>query len=517
MGTNKNLQARRSDASSLTPRMPGIGLAVLLACGIVAWPASTLAAPAPKQPSAPDSAATTETTAASPTAALAASGADENLPLLVEGGSGLTLAQAMDAAAAHAYAVKIAHATTGEAENRASQTRGSLGPKLSLEATDTIIRREENDLVGQSLPNGTRVPSHVETAALVATQPLIGLAPLLIKLKAEALQAEAARAEEQGSVSDARLNGADSYVRALKAFRLYQIAKTSQAAITQQRNDAAAMERQGKLSSVDVMRLDLALSEAKIQLILARSTMDVAAVGLAETLGLPEQGPAVVLQDDVAKSASAAVAPAAPVTQMIAQAASIRPDVAAADKRAEAAKQYSRASKYDFLPSLNSFARYERDFQATDVAYPATAPGGARVVGAEDARDKLSFGLALNWTLWDWRQRARRVEEYANTATKAQLVHAALVSKVRVEVAQAHAEARYAQEALSVARSSLQLAEEVYRATDLKFHNGLATSTDLVTAERDQSRARANLANAQGDILLALLKLRRAGGETVVL
>jgi outer membrane protein TolC len=455
--------------------------------------------------------------AAAQQAAAPAAASEPDLPLAESDAQGLTLDQAMSDAEAHAFAVKIAREGTAEAEGRSGQTRAALGPKLSVEAKDAWISDTVNKLAGETLPNGTRIPDRVESAAAVITQPIVGVGALLLKLKADTLAAEAAQSDLAGSVADARLAGADAYLRALKAWRIYGFARASQTAIEKQRSDAAAMERQGRLSAVDVMRLDLALSEANTQLLQARSTLDIAALGLVETLGLPRdaKGP-IVLHAPAHAAAPASTNAGAdlpPLAPLIARAAGTRSDIVSANKRAEAAERYASAAKYDYLPSLNGFARYERDFTAPDIDFPPAF--GGEHIDKEDYRDNLSVGVALNWTIWDWTSRGRRDDELAATARKARLAQEALVSRTHVEVAQAHAEARYSAQALDAARASVKLAEEVYRATELKFKNGLATTTDLITAERDQTRARATLANAEGDLDLAHLKLRRVSGDRV--
>jgi outer membrane protein TolC len=443
--------------------------------------------------------------------------ADE-VPLATDSATGLTLEDAMAQAEAQSFAARIAQKAASEAEARAAQAAGALGPKLAVEANDILFSKKVNKLDGDVLPNGTPAPDRVETAAAVVTQPLVGLAPLLYKLSAESHLAEASRHDADLSARDARHAGADANVRALKAQRLFEVAKASQGATEKQLSDAKALENQGRISPVDVMRIELSLSDVQMQLIQARATVEVAALALIETLGLPAATPRIVLKvAPVATQAAAAPAPLPDLKALTGAADAARPDLKAAENRIEAARRLEAASLFDYLPTVNGFARFARDFTATDLQYPLESPHPGLRLQEADVRDQLSVGVTLNWTIWDWNQRLRRGDELQAGVDKAQLTHAALASRVHAEVAQAHAELRAMLAALAASRVSLRLAEEVYRATELKFQNGLATTTDLIGAERDQTRARGQLAIALGDLDFACLKLRKAAGEKVAL
>ena len=442
--------------------------------------------------------------------------AGDVLPIGLSPDAGLTLAEAMTAAERHSFATRIAAASAEEADERAGQTAAQLGPKLGVDGTNAWISRKVNKLAGETLPNGVSVPNRIANGAVVVTQPVFGIGPLLQKLKADHLNAEALRADQTQSISEARLQGADAYLKALKAARLYEIARLSYALVTKQRMDAASMEKEGKLSAVDVMRLDMATSEAKTQLIQARSLLDVAAIGLVEALGMSrDQGPVNLRASATSNFEEQAPALSA-AASLASQAMRHRADLKASGLRIAAAEGYKAVASFDYLPVVNGFARYQRDFTATNRDFPETNSG--TVSGhfeRADYQDNLTVGLTLNWTLWDWGQRSHRAGELNATTAKAQLAHDALASRIDVEVAQADAELRFAKEALVQAKATVRVAEEIYRAMELKFKNGLATTTDLIVTERDQTRARANLANIRGDLDLAWLRLQKVSGDRV--
>jgi outer membrane protein TolC len=177
------------------------------------------------------------------------------------------------------------------------------------------------------------------------------------------------------------------------------------------------------------------------------------------------------------------------------------------------AEYYKIASELDYLPSLNAFVRYERDLEAKDTTYPPPPSPGGKNFDQADVQDKYSYGLQLKWNIWDWGTRWGKTEEYEANVARAKVAKDAAESAVRLEVRQAVLSLQGLIDGLESSKSSVRLAEEVYRLTKARFQNGQATSNDVIAAERDQTRARGGLVNVRGDIDLAWLKLQRSMGD----
>jgi outer membrane protein TolC len=87
-------------------------------------------------------------------------------------------------------------------------------------------------------------------------------------------------------------------------------------------------------------------------------------------------------------------------------------------------------------------------------------------------------------------------------------------SGIRLDVTKSFWALKGALESLDTAKTSIKLAEEIYRLTQVRFRNGQATSTDVVAAERDQTKARGGLVNIRADLDLAWLQLQRSIGKS---
>ncbi len=423
--------------------------------------------------------------------------AREHAVTLVGQGQGLSLEQAMNLAEQESSALKAVASVQEAAEARAQQASDAKGPRLSLEAQRGWIDTDINKLAGKTLPNGIRYPDQINSFGLVLQQPVTGWFVQDQKKHAEQSFARAAAADREVSAQDLRGRVAETFLRVLKSTRLRDIAKQSLNVIQKQKRDAELLKAQGKLAQLDFARFAFAESDAITQLSDMESQLASALVQLREQLNRKGEDSLAIedvnlrafegKEDDVQE----------------------RAEVKAAQQKVEALSSLKSAAHVDYYPNVSLFARYERDFAAKDIVIPIP---GAGIYPKEDYRDRFSYGLSMAWTLWDGMVRGDRDKELTAETQKAQFTKAALESQLRTEEAQVKSELERVQQTLRNAEVSAKLSEEIFSAFHAKFQNGLATTTDILSAERDLTRARAQLASAGYDLCLARIRYKRARG-----
>lgn len=431
----------------------------------------------------------------------------------------MTIDEAMTKAEQYSLPSKIAQQSLVEAEARESQTWANAGPRMDAEANKVWISDSVNKLVGTTY-TGQLIPSEITKGSLTVAQPLTPLFAIIEKARIDSELSSAARQEAKLSEKDARFAGAESFLRALKAKEFLAIAKSSLAVVEKQRRDGGILGQTGVLSNIDVYRLDLALSDARAQVIVAQNTYEIALSALSEIIN--EKIDSTLVFDHSVESYWERKSPSLEEAQAYVQAAeSSRAEILAAESRAKAADISIGIGISDFFPVVNLFAKYERDFEMSDLNIPPTVVNGAVVrPGAsfekKDVQDTFTYGLNLKWTIWDWNARWRKTNELSASAAKARYAAEATRSRVRLEARQAYLEFRALVETLEGAKSAVRVAEETFRLTELRFQSGSASTTDLITSERDQTRARAQLINTRSDLDLAWLKLKKSIGGNIV-
>lgn len=422
----------------------------------------------------------------------------------------LTLRQALQMGRERPFQVRIAQAQASEADARAAQALGALFPRIDFEAQRIEFDKAVNKGTGQSW--APQFPEKVTTAAVQVAQPVIGLFPLSLQARATSLMADVAQQSADQARRDGALLGAQSFLNAVRAHQFHKIAETSFALVEKQKSDADALYRAGKLSQADVMRFELSVADARAQLTQAAVAKELAFIALNDTLQVKVTDADL---DAPEKSLFEEKKPSAPgLDEVLKLALDRRPELKAAQNQLSIAQMTTWAARLDYSPSLNAFARYERDFEIKDFRARATdGSAGALLAAKNDVRDKFAFGLQLKWQVWDWGTRWNKITETVAQRTKAEIAAEQALSLLRTEVIKGYLDFKAASDALQTSLSSVRLAQEVYKLTQARFSNGQASSTDLITAERDQARARAGLVAARAEIDLAWFRLQRNMGE----
>ncbi len=434
----------------------------------------------------------------------------------------LDLATAMELAGRNSHVSRAAQFETNQAHEKIEQAKSGFGPRLDLEATLASISKSVNSLAGKQL--GTQyIPDKIESATLIATQPLTGLGPTLFRVRSEILMAKASQHMSEQSLHNAKYAGGEAFLRAAKADQLYQIAQASKTVATKQKADGKALALVGKLKQSDLLRLDLAVSEAQTQFTQAEAVRDVAFFSLAELINFPHNS-VIEISDAESKSAENAFANlSSDASTFITKAENNRAEIHSLKAATDATELARKAQLFDFAPTINIFARYDRDFAKKDLDVPLAHKHNATTglpitiasdhYAATDTRDTFTYGLSLRWNIWDWGTRnSRDSETLAKTSVLRENLEQ-VKQLTRIETMQAHRDLRASMNSLESAKATLKFAEEFYRQTNAQFLMGMASVLDLTAAERDQTRARAALSNARGDFALAQLKLKKAVGD----
>jgi outer membrane protein len=434
----------------------------------------------------------------------------------------LTIEQAMELSEKNNFNARIASASVDEAKAKQWQTAASMGPSLTADSTQVWIDKSVNKLAGKTM-GATSIPSRINTGSLTVAQPIVPLGPLYMKLKSDMSMSRVAELDEVQARRAARFGGAEAFIRARKALQFKEIAESSLKLTQKQRDDANALFRAGRIGSVDLLRFEMALADSQTQLEQANNMKQLAFLALAESIGStvpesislsPNQKNIYNEQRDGAPEQSVALT----------SAASNRSELKGAAARIEMLRYYKLAADFDYIPMVNAFAKYERDFEKKDLSAPLghihTGANnsvyrdlGSVTIPKKDIRDNLTYGLIISWKIWDWGGRVLRSSEFAASTRKAELAKQALESGIRMETTQSLLDLEYAKSALKTSQTAIKFADEAYRQQNLRFQNGSASSTDIITAERDLTRIRGGLASAEGDLDLAWLKLLKATGR----
>jgi len=392
--------------------------------------------------------------------------------------------------------LKAARFRAEGAEDTARSARGRLLPVLS--ASDSW-QHWDGPFVISLGPPGTTSPGVVarnintNVFTVGAQQPILGLLHRERDLKAASASADASRADE----ADARAQTAEQvrtiYLRIFEARAGVAIAEASIEQLQQQVRDAQARYNAGTITKADLLRFRTAVANAEQQRIQAATLAQTSRQALLTLLARNPEDPALEFVEPVDLEQQAAIRPGGSTDELINRALQNRPEVARAQKEAEAARANGQARLFDLLPEVDVEAAY------------------SNVRGQIFQPENSSFiGVVTSWPFFTWGTRWYA----AQSAQRQADAFASLLESTRRQVAYdvaskaAQLEAQFV--AVQVAETAIASADEAYRVTSAQVSAGTATTTDLLDAQSALTTAKLNLARAQYERSIARVALDRA-------
>lgn len=416
-------------------------------------------------------------------------------PLLAGAAESLTLSQAIDRALADSPDARIAAARLDGSQAALAQARAVFQPQVSVQSG--YLRTNQPVSVFGLVLNQRRFSSGLDFNDVPDADNWASGATLTYPLYAGGRHS-AARDAALAALNASR-HGAEA-VRQVLAFevtrtfllihRTRSLIAAAEAAVTAFESNLRLSQKRleaGAALKTDALDLEVRLAEAREDLARAKNAGTLTRQSLAMLLGL-EQG-----EVDAATELPPLQTPAA-------TAAASRPEVLAAESVAQAAAARIRQAASGWKPSLNAFGSAEHH-------------RGGKFDGQGS---NYTVGVMAQWNLWDGGLTRGRVNEAEAEWQAAEEAVRRQRLAVRLEVQQARAALREAEERQAVSAKSVQLAEESVQLTRDRFETGLALAAQLIDAETALTAARVRRAEAETDRRLAIAALRRALGMTMI-
>lgn len=234
-------------------------------------------------------------------------------------------------------------------------------------------------------------------------------------------------------------------------------------------------------AEVDLGNAQLTLVEAEDALLLAQATM-ASAMGLAQTT------------DWTPEDAGAPPPPPDPFEECWKSAGRARPDLAAAQARAEASSELVNARIASLYPNL-------------DLAFGFNWSG---------TRSPLPWswqiGPSLAWTPFDGFANLYSIDEAVAALRSARAAYAAIEQKAWLEVRRAWLAMADARQRLDVTQLTVRNAQQNLTLAQGLFDVGRATTVELTDARQALTKARSDELQARGDLDIAAAALRKSIG-----
>jgi outer membrane protein len=419
----------------------------------------------------------------------------------------LSLAAALREADLHAFANRMAAATTDADQARARLPLKGILPSARVES-GVIRTTDPIGAFGTTMRQRLVTPAAFDPArlndpaaitnvqsGLVLEVPVVN-ADAWTGLRAARAAADASTAARDWTAVTTRATVVRAYYGAVLAGEKVDMLVQAQRAVSAATRQVQAMVQQGLVTKADALQSSVRADDIESQLVSARNDALSARQQLALVLGRADRALSTLptaLPDDDALRALAAhdTLGEVPRTDL-----TVRADVRAARAGVEAANADRRRATATLLPRVNSFARY--DWNA-----PSALFGG---------RKNWTLGVVASWSLFGG---GSELADIAGATARAQVARAG----ADAASAQGALEADVARRGVAVALQRLDLANhaaeqsrEAHRLVEKRYAGGLATIAELLGAESASTAAALNRSAARFNVIDAVVTYRRAIG-----
>jgi OMF family outer membrane factor len=309
-------------------------------------------------------------------------------------------------------------------------------------------------------------------------------------IRAAAEQARFDELDVERQSEQIRLDVTNAYYDLQQADAQVTIGEASVSEAQRSLRDAQLLERAGLGTEFDILRAQVQVSDANQTLTTARSQQSFARRRLVQLLSLA-QTVEVKAADPIQPAGSWQLS----LPQTIILALQNRAELQQQLARRNISQQQQIVALASERPQVNVFANYN----LLDLYNDGTGPA-----------DGLSLGARLRWDFYDGgAARARAAQQRVNIAI-AENQFADARNQVRLQVEQAYFNLNSNRENIQTAELALQQALRSLQLARLRFNAGVGNQTDVINAQSELTRARANRLQAIVDYNRSLASLQRA-------
>ena len=408
--------------------------------------------------------------------------------------SELTLAGAVHEAVARQPSLEAARARTKAAEARIPQARSAQRPHVQYQEMlqggnnpvyvfSTLLTERQFTTADFAIDRLVR-PDPVRNfqSTLSAEQTLWDAGATRNGIRAAELGVAMSAEEQRGVAMRTIANVARAYHAVTLADEQRKVAEEALQSAEADGERARTVRAAGMATDADVLAVDVHIAGLKERRIRASADAEVARAALNQAMGRPL---------DTAWALSTPLKPALPGTS-----AQERPEVKLAGLAREAASVKEKEARAGLWPQLfirGALEADRRDFVTT---------GGGNWV--------LMGGL--RWNLYDGGRSRAAQAEARSLAGSAAAEQRQAQSVVELELRQARAALRSAQERIAVNESSITMAEETLRIVRNRYSSGLSTVTEVLRAQTALTETKTRRLAAVYDQRMAAIQVELAAG-----
>ena len=330
-------------------------------------------------------------------------------------------------------------------------------------------------------------------AGILVEQPIYMGGKVMTAYQMSKLGQQMAEQGAQLSQNEVIVQVQEAYALAVRANEMHKVAVRYDSLLQSLQVDVQNAEKHGLRSHNDVLKVQVKLSEAELQMRQAENGQRLATMNLCHYIGLPLTTQVVVDAD------AFAVAPDVQADRLAD--VSARPEYSILAMKSELAAKQVKIERAEYLPQVVLAGTY-------------SYVDGFEVAGSK-LFNKPVAAVMLNVVVPLYHANAgiNKIRSSRLEAERAQLEQDDLIEKMNLELAQAANNLDEAFLEVDLANKSLVQTEDNLRSSRSAYNLGTESLSDLLEAQTLWQQAYAKLANAKANLFVAATKYQKAAGR----
>jgi outer membrane protein TolC len=161
-------------------------------------------------------------------------------------------------------------------------------------------------------------------------------------------------------------------------------------------------------------------------------------------------------------------------------------------------------TKVQYLPSI--------DFYGTYGASYGTSIFNSFVAFGENWRTLGVYGLRMNMPIFDGLQKSRIIQQKKSKLARVEYAQELVRNQIDLEQYQLKLQLENNISTLRAQRENMELAEEVYKVSVIKYQQGVGSNIEVIDADADFKQAQTNYFSSLYDALISAVDLEKAYG-----
>lgn len=355
--------------------------------------------------------------------------------------------------------------------------------------------------VGNSLVDALRTDTrNIFAGAVTLTQPLYMGGKIRAYNKITKYAEELARQQHSTGMQDVILDTDQAYWQVISLVHKKKLAESYLKLLQQLESDIDKMINEGVATKADGLSVKVKVNEAEMTLTKVEDGLSLSRMLLCQLCGL-DLTTDIILADEQKENLAEANIASSNINMEGIYVYAIRPEIRSLELASKIYDQKVNVARSEYLPSI-----------ALMGSYIATSPS---VLNSFEKKFKgmWNVGVMVSVPLWHWGEGINKVKAAKSEARIAQYQLEEAKEKIQLQVNQAAFKVNETAKKLTMAEKNLEKANENLRYATLGFEEGVIPASNVLEAHTAWLSAQSEKIDAQIDVKLTDLYLKKATGE----